>query len=79
MMKVFYKLEYINTVLILKALELAREVHRHDPDFDKLPDSVKRAVTTNTDMIISDMKNVLSQFDDQKNFQEELQRIIKNN
>jgi hypothetical protein len=78
-MSVFYKLDYINTVLILQSLKLSREIHRVDPDFEKLPEAIKRTVTSKSDTLIKDMEEVLSHFEDEKSFQKELERIIKNN
>jgi hypothetical protein len=78
-MSVFYKLDYINTVLILQSLKLSREIHKVDADFEKLPEAIKRTVTSKSDTLIKDMEEVLSHFEDEKSFQKELERIIKNN
>ena len=78
-MSVFYKLDYINTVLILQSLKLSREIHKVDPDFEKLAEAIKRTVISKTDILINDMEEVLSHFEDEKSFQKELERIIKNN
>ena len=78
-MSVFYKLDYINTVLILQSLKLSREIHKAAPDFEKLPEAIKRTVTSKSDTLIKDMEEVLSHFEDEKSFQKELERIIKNN
>lgn len=78
-MSVFYKLDYINTVLILQSLKLSREIHKVDPDFEKLSEAIKRTVTSKSDTLIKDMEEVLSHFEDEKSFQKELERIIKNN